>query len=618
MRRESWRWAARGGAGGQGPVSSEHPARADVFLLPLAVADDAAFANLGLDAGVLSRRIPDFLHQIINQGDAVPTGMVEIQTPAGSQPVQWVEFRDPLDADEGFELLPEGYCARALVLGTLAVDGDQLAVELRVHFAEDLDTECLTTVTGAVTSHDPAGGLRKLADRLARVLDVPLPPPQSNLLTRNARAFFAFLAGLDGAALLSGDLDVALRDSPESLLRPLAEAVRLDPSFGLALRTWHATVALATRSGRLDREVCARLADLCLGAGPQDGEACVAIAEQLSALGDKERATRWLQHAVDLNPPPARGLESLGIVFANRGEVLAARRLWLAGLEQDGHPDFFAHLARLSFARGEVIDAWQKVVHGLRRIRERSTRFEEWGDDGRGSGVLLSYLLEHCNDNPPPASVRHALCDLCGVLRDGEERIELALCLIALGAAKEGRNELLTGLAGELSPEVRDRGIRALLCLRVRNFEARFAKAVDTVTRRRDPRKALAELERLRALEPGFWLATFYAGVAQRRLGDEEASLDLMAEVLRQRPGQPDALTQMAELFDRRGNPKRALECIEDALATRPSDAALLGRRALYQHRLGRSGPARESLQAALVGGRPTPELEEIRRQILS
>ena len=69
------------------------------------------------------------------------------------------------------------------------------------------------------------------------------------------------------------------------------------------------------------------------------------------------------------------------------------------------------------------------------------------------------------------------------------------------------------------SPEVRDRGIRALLRLRVRNFEARFAKAVDTVTRRRDSRKALAELERFRGLEPGFWLATFYAAVAQRRLG---------------------------------------------------------------------------------------------------
>ena len=361
-----------------GTVNPDSGARADIFLLPLAVADPNEIRALGLDPGVLSRRVPDFLHQIVNQGDAVPTGMVEIQSPASEQPVAWIELRELPDADAAFDLLPEGYVARAVVLGRISVEGDALAVELRVHFAEDLDSCCSMTVAGSFSPHDPANSLTKLAERLARVLDVALPPLQHNLLTRNGAAFFAFLRGLDGAALLSGDLDVASFDRPEALLRPLADAVRLDPSFGLALRTWHATVALATANGRLDKEAWARLADACLGARPQDGEACVAIAEQLSVLGDQERATRWLQHAVDLSPPPPRGLESLGIVFANRGEIRAARDLWLAGLEQDGHPDFFAHLARLAFACGDPADAWEKVASGLRRIRERSTRLEEW------------------------------------------------------------------------------------------------------------------------------------------------------------------------------------------------------------------------------------------------
>jgi tetratricopeptide (TPR) repeat protein len=592
-------------------------AGADVFMLPLAVAVPEAVQNLGVDAWLLSRRVPDFLHQMINQGDAAPTAMVEVQTEAGTSPPQWVQFASPPPAEECFEMLPPGYVARALVVGTLSAAGEDLAVELRVYFTEDAGAGS-TTLAAMVSCADPTAALARLAERVARVLDVSMPPPKGNLLTRSGPAFFAFLAGLEGAALLSGELDRADPSRPEELLRPLADAVRLDPTFGLALRTWHATVALALAHQRLDPQACAHLADQCLGALPRDGEACVAIAEQMALLGDDARATRWLQHAVELDPPPPRGLESLGIVLANRGEVDAARNLWVAGLEQDGHPDFFAHLARLAFACGDASDGWEKIVCGLRRVRERATRQQEWGDDQRGCGVLLSYLREHCAERRPPPSVGHALADLCGVLLCGDDRVELALCLIELGAATAGEAELAAGLAGELTPDIRDRAVRALLRLRVRNFEVRFARAVDSVTRARAARRALLELERFRRLEPAFWLATFYAGIAHRRLGDEEASLDLLAEVLRQRPGQPDALTEMAALFDRRGNPKRALECIEDALVARPGDVALLGRRALYQHRLGRTGPARESLHAAMFGGRATPELEEIRRQILS
>ncbi|MEZ5964638.1 MAG: hypothetical protein R3F56_12385 [Planctomycetota bacterium] len=598
---------------------SAHPvARADVFFLPLAVADPASLEALGFDTGVLSRRIPDFLHQLLNQGDPVPTGMLEVQSAADDHPVGWVEFREPPDPEEAFELLPEGQSARAVVLGALAAGGGDLRVELHVHLAEDIDAPSCTTVKASVSCDDPAPALLRLAERLARVLEVAMPPLPSGFLTRLGPAFFAFLGGLDGVALLSGELAIAPSVSAIDLLRPLARAVQLDPTFGLALRTWHLTIAMASDNGRLEREELGRLVDECLGARPGDGEACVSIAEHLSALGDHARAVSWLQHAVSLEPPPPRGLESLGIVLANRGETLAARDLWLAGLEQDGHPDFFAHLARLSFACGEIGEAWERVAFGLRRVHERSTRHEEWDDDGRGSGVMLAYLLDHLTERKAPLSVVRAVRSLAGVLRNGEDRIVLGLCLHEVGAPILARAELEAGLAGELSSEVRDRGVRALLRLRVRNFEARFAKAVDHAVRRQDPRRGLTDLERWRQLEPEFWLASFYVGIALRRLGDEEAALDTMAEVLRLRPGQPDVLTEMAALFDRRGNPKRALECIEDALSSRPGDTALLGRRALYQHRLGRRGQAVESLDAALGGGVPSEELEEIRRQILS
>lgn len=592
--------------------------RPDVFLLPLAVSDPTGLRRLGVDPAVLARRIPDFLHQLVNQGDSGPTAMIEIQTPADEHPVRWAELDEVPEAEEAFELLPDGEYARALVLGKLWASEDVVGIELHVHFAEDLDTPCSTKLAAVVPLSDPASALRRLAERLARVIDLGFPPLPSGLLTRDGRAFFAFLEGLDGVALLSGELSIDPGCDSEALLRPLAQALAFDPGFGLALRAWHAAVASAVDRQLLDPRAQTRLQDECLRLRPRDGEACVAIADHLAARGDTEHAMAWLQHAVQLEPPPPRGLESLGIACANRGDVQAARSLWIAGLEQDGHPDFFAHLARLEFAQGDDAAAWDKVRHGLRRIHERSVRYEEWGDDGRGCGVLLAYLVEHLSERRPPAAVLAAVRGLVGVLRSAEDRIELGLCLSELGGRELALIELDAGLAGELSAEARDRGVRAVLRLKVRGFEAKFAKLVDSVMRIRDPRRVLAELERYRALEPRFWPALFYSGVARRRLGEEELALDLMAEVLRARPGQPDALAEMAAMFDRRGNPKRALECIEDALSARPGDPHLLGRRALYQHRLGRGGQARESLRAAMVRGAGTAELEEIRRQIQS
>ena len=138
------------------------------------------------------------------------------------------------------------------------------------------------------------------------------------------------------------------------------------------------------------------------------------VAEQLVALGDDERALRWLQHAAQLDPPAPRALENLGVMRANNGDLISARDLWLRGVASDGHPDFFAHLARLSFAEGEESEAWDKVLRGLRRQFERAARAAEWPGEVRTGSVLLRYLAEHLEEKPAPDDVVEALLDLLG------------------------------------------------------------------------------------------------------------------------------------------------------------------------------------------------------------
>ena len=101
-----------------------------------------------------------------------------------------------------------------------------------------------------------------------------------------------FLRGLDNAILLSGDLEIAVPEDRGALIQPFADAIEQDP-LRLALRIANATAALALHGAQIDRESVRRL-DRCYSAHPFGGEACVAVAEQLSEMGEEDRAFAWL------------------------------------------------------------------------------------------------------------------------------------------------------------------------------------------------------------------------------------------------------------------------------------------------------------------------------------
>ncbi len=585
----------------------------EVMFLPLAAASGEAWRKL--DAGVFARRIPDFVHQVLNQGQAGPTAMLELQTSADSGPVHWVELEAPPDRDEAFELLPDDLDVRAVVTGEILPLEDALRIEFHVYRDEDGDEYVTEKMGGVVQLADPVPGLLRLTRHLARLLGIPFHEPPPGLLTSNGAAFRHFLQGLDNAMLLSGDLEIAVPDDREALIRPFADALDLDPTFGLALRVANATTAIALDGARLDQEAVRRFLDRCYSAQPGDGDACVAIAEQLSDMGDDQRAVAWLEHATHLDPPPARGLESLGILMARRGDHGAARGLWQRGLDVDGHPDFFSHLAQLSFAEQCDADAWELELRGLRRLRERTVRKGEWIDADRGAGVLLECLYVQMAARQAPPAVADSLDALRGLMT-GEARIHLGLCLAACGRRREARVELVAGLRVVVDLENRDRAVRALLQIDVADFEARFAKAIDRAQKARNPRPALAEFQLWLHLQPEFWPALFFSAVAKRRLGRSDDALDLFAAALEIAPDQPDVLQEMAELFDRRRNPKRALELIEKALEERPREPRFHGARARYLRHLGRIDDARRCVSRARERGLDSPELRRLQRRL--
>jgi len=583
------------------------------MFLPLAASPDEAWGEH--DVGVLSRRIPDFVHQVLNHGQAGPTAMLELQSVEDAGPVTWVQLDTPPDRDEAFELIPPTLGVQAVVCGVLS-PADRGGLTLEFHVFRDDDESLVTEKMGVVMpAEDPVLGLMMLTRRLARQLGIAWQEPPVELLTERADAFRAFLRGLDNAMLLSGDLEIAVPEDRGELMQPFADAIEADPSFGLALRIANATAALALNGARIDRDSVRRFLDRCFSAQPFDGEACVAVAEQLSDMGEEERAFAWLEHATELDPPPSRGLESLGILKARRGEPDAARGLWERGLSVDCHPDFFSHLAQLNFAEGSTEAAWECVERGLRRLRERTLRAAEWAEHDRGAGVLLECLQAQLFERTAPPRLAEPLFRLRGLL-DGEDRVSLGLCLFSLGRCREARVELVAGMHELRDLSARDRAVRAMLQIDVAGFEERFAKATERSLRGRNPQQALSDFRLWLHLQPEFWPALYYSGIAKRRLGDLDDALDLQAAALDVAPDQPDVLYEMAELFSRRRNSKRALELVDRALEQRSDEPRLYVSKARYLRELSRPDEARAVVSHALDVGLDSPALRRLRRAL--
>ena len=572
----------------------------------------------GLDPWVLARRVPDFLHQLINQGETGPTGMLEVQTPPGEDaPVGWARFENPPEPEHAFAMLPEDCSSvRTVITGTIGMDHEGLAIELQIHNKEDLGPAVAATLQVSVSLDDPMEALCKLARHLARQVNLPYEDPDSVLMTRSGPAFFKYLSGLDGSALLSEALAVESREDPQTLMLPYTEALALDPQFGLALRAAHVTLFSAIEESRLGASTCFELIDGYLENNPVDGDACVQVANLLVSHGEDGRAQAWLEHAAHLTPPPPKSLENLGIIRANSGDTIGARDLWLDGLNQTGHPDFLAHLARLAFTEGDVFDAWDKILRGLRRIYERCVRIEEWGIEGREFGLMLRYLIDHVGDHEVPADVVEALLDLRGKLAAPEDRVDLGKCLLELGYESDCRAEISASLGEDLDPPYRDDGVRVLLSLDFEDFDERFAKASEEMATVDDPSAAMAQMDEFLQRQPEYWPAHFLKALGYRRLGFGDSALDSLAAVLQLNPGQPDALCAMAELFDKRGNPKRALECIEEALDSSPSELRLHVARIRYLIRLDWTEAAQAALDRSLEIAPGDEELAKLREEL--
>lgn len=546
----------------------------------------------GLQPGVLSRRIPDFLCLCLNELEDGSAELLEIRETDehGLATGRWVTLRSVMDAEEAMELLEEDDRGSALVLGRIrSVRIEQLGAEamppeLRPRLPSELLVE-LSIVRGdpavvtqrlswSIPIETPSAACLELAKQLAREVQLPAHSSNWDLYgTDIAESFFQLLQGLEGAALL--DPELLGQRPPTEVLRPFVQALELDPDYSLALRRFYLALQDGLSQLLLDLDEANELLDEILAQAPSDREAATVIGEFYAATGDSNRAESWLYQAIQSEEPPGTALETLGILLANRGETVQARNLWLTGVRVDGHPDFFAHLARLAFAEDNYDEAWDKMIRGLRRLGERSLHPGEWDEEEGRGGVLLRYLAEQLGDpehQKPPADVEDLLLDLVGQIQEPSDRLDLGLCLLAFGRKDEGVRELRASVPHVEDWERRDLGAQALAEQLFPGFEERFAEAAEN---HEDEERFGEALEFFGALSreiPQFWPAHYFLGRLHSAAGDWPNATESFRVAAGLRRDQAEIWAKLAVTQHEQGKIQDALESMRQALELSPED----------------------------------------------
>jgi len=83
--------------------------------------------------------------------------------------------------------------------------------------------------------------------------------------------------------------------------------------------------------------------------------------------------------------------------------------------------------------------------------------------------------------------------------------------------------------------------------------------------------EAAAQFERYLAARPGDGEVTFFLGIVRRRLGDDAAAIDAFTMVSADDDHYAEARTQLAVLYERAGNYRRALEELQHAIDANPT-----------------------------------------------
>jgi tetratricopeptide (TPR) repeat protein len=287
-----------------------------------------------------------------------------------------------------------------------------------------------------------------------------------------------------------------------------------------------------------DPVLAARQAGEILSVVPDQAQALLILGIAQRRLGDLVASRHALDRAVSLQPVSAEASYERGLTLAALGDAAAA----------------ISSLSRATQLRPTMSDAW-------RALGDQYTL----AGDTAAADAAYAQQIRHSTQNPALMEAASALCE--GRLAVAERLLKdylkryptdvVAIRMLAELAARLGRYddaETLLGRCLELAP----------------GFQAARGNYAFVLHRQNKPVEALAELDRLLAVEPGDPNHRMLKAAALVQIGEYAAAIGLYDAVLRDYPAQPKAWMSYGHALKTEGRSEEGIAAYRRSIAIDP------------------------------------------------
>ncbi len=426
---------------------------------------------------------------------------------------------------------------------------------------------------------------------------------QENFGTENQQAMLSFLVGLGNLSALQGRCVPATADQ---LLNPLMDAINRDSSFDPAMEALHAMVDIlvAAQPDRSAIPLSIQALNIAAQKRKDDPDAWHHLALVARRLGDMATAVNAFNQAFNLAPESVPVATNFIATLRRSGDSANALKVAQFAVErgneappvlamlgsmliEDDNFDSAEPFLRRAVEEGEIPSAYGDLANVLWDRGDEAS--EERSEDRAEALSLLKTAVER------PQVAKSTLDMLLDLYEDDDVK-EAATLLLEAAEKHENNPAVLSSAAnlyldGDEAEKARPfltkilelprRGLdddafarRSLLGLDVKDFDARYDKAVETINGddATGQVEAAVFMREVIAQDKLFWQPHLMLALAIRDSEGDGAALSHLINAVRLRPNDAEIRDLIAAILRKQGKPAEAVEHLRVVVSLRPRD----------------------------------------------
>nr|HMQ22921.1 tetratricopeptide repeat protein [Planctomycetota bacterium] len=212
--------------------------------------------------------------------------------------------------------------------------------------------------------------------------------------------------------------------------------------------------------------------------------------------------------------------------------------------------------------------------------------------------------------------IAEILVGLVDQIREPEDRLDLGLCLIAIGEQASGVQAILAALPHVEDVDRRDLGAERVARALYPDFDLRVEQASAATLAGAELDDAMRYFDLVNATIPQLWPTWYLRGRLAEVARDWTTAVEAYRQAAALRRDQVKIFSRLAVACSQTQDFDEAIDAISEALELEPTDAGLHADHALLLHHAGREVEASEALEIAETLGAEDEVVERVRRLI--